>query len=91
MTLDLDSVDQELENSFSVYFLLLWILIRVENTLLGETVSSDVPDENVAVSTEEEVEPVSIGRRDHPLVNKSIWVAHDDSRLVLVSFLFLGI
>ena len=79
-------VDQELHDSLSIYFLLRWVVIRLENTLLWLPVSPVVPNEHVAFSSQEKVEPVSVWRGYHPLVNKGIRVAHNDRRPVQVFF-----
>lgn len=84
LTFDLESVHKELQNSFGIDLLLVRVLVWSKLALLRLAVTSAVPDQHVAVTSEEEVEPVSVGGSDHPLVNECIWIAHYNRRLVEV-------
>jgi hypothetical protein len=89
LALNLQLVDQELNYSLSVNLLLIRSEIWRENRLLRLTISPIVPDQHVAVSAEEEVQPVSVGRGDHPLVDQSVGITHNYRRLEKILFLML--
>ena len=69
-------VDKELEDALCINSLLICIMIISKDALLRASIPSVVPYEDVAVSSEEEVEPVGIGGGNHPLVDQSIGIAH---------------
>jgi len=69
-------VHQELEHALRIHSLLICIMIIFKNTLLGASISSVVPYQDVAVSPEEEVKPVGIRGGNHPLVDQGIWITH---------------
>ena len=48
------------------------------------TIPTIVPYQNIAISTEKEVEPIGVGGSYHPLVYKSIRIAHYYGRLIQV-------
>lgn len=60
LTTDLQSVGQELQNALSIYPLLIHIDIRGEDALLRASVTTIIPGKDIAISSQEEVEPVSI-------------------------------
>lgn len=72
------SIDEELHHSLRIELLLIWSQVWRENLLLRLPISTIVPNEDVAVTTKEEIEPIGIGLRDHPLVYEGIWIAHYD-------------
>ena len=73
---DSQSIHKKLKHPFNVNLLLIGSQIRWKYALLGLSITTIVPNQYVAVSSEEEVEPVGIRGRNHPLVNQSIRIAH---------------
>ena len=86
---DSNPVYQKLHDSFSVHFFLSDGIIRREYALFRISVASVVPDEHVALSSEEEVKPIGVGGSYHPLVDHGVRVGDYDCGLVNV-FLLLG-
>ena len=57
---DSDLIYKKLQNSFSINLLLSRVIIGLKQTLLRLPVASVIPDENVAVSPQEEIKPISV-------------------------------
>ena len=86
---DSESVNQKLNDSFSVHFFLRDVIIWREYALFGIAVATVVPDEHVAFTSEEEVKPIGVGRSHHPLVHHGVWVRDYDRWLVNVLLLLV--
>ena len=86
---DSNPVYQKLHDSFSVHFFLSDGIIRREYALFRISVASVVPDEHVALSSEEEVKPIGVGGSYHPLVDHGVRIGNYDRGLVNV-LLLLG-
>ena len=76
LSFDLYSIDQKLKNTFNIHFLLARIIIRREYALLWFSIAPAVPYKNIGITSQEEVQPISIGWCDHPLVYQSIRIRH---------------
>ena len=79
---DSESVNQKLNDSFSVHFFLRDVIIWREYALFGIAVATVVPDEHVAFTSEEEVKPIGVGGSYHPLVDHGVRVRDYDRGFV---------
>lgn len=68
-TADLQAVYEKVEHSLAVDPLLVHINVGTKNTLLRAAIPTVIPGEHITLTPEEEIEPVSVRRRYHPLVD----------------------
>lgn len=73
---DFNFIDQKLQNSLSIHFLLCRHKVRSKKTLLTSSIASVIPNKHICVSPDKKFKPVGICAMDHPLINKCIWITH---------------
>lgn len=82
------SIYKKLQYSFCIHSLFRSVIIWLKHVLLWFTISSVIPNENIAISTKEKIKPICISRCYHPLINKRIWTTHNNGWLIkILSFL----
>lgn len=75
--------NEELHDTFTIELGFVWIDL-LEESGGGLTVASVIPAQHIAVTFEEEIEPVGIGLVNHLLVDEGIWIANHYCRLAEV-------